>query len=117
MSRRICNICQTKYDYCPHCSSDKNKPTWMFIFHNDNCFQIFDTLQKHSTKEYSDEKAIDLLEKCDLSALTNATETIKKQAKDILDKKEIKSVKVEAKKHYKNETVKKEVKQETKSNL
>lgn len=66
MAKRICKVCQTKYSYCPHCEAYINKPYWMFMFHDENCKKIFDTLQRYSTKEYTAAQALKILNECDL---------------------------------------------------
>lgn len=111
MAKRNCKICQTRYDYCPHCNSDKDKPNWMMLFHDDNCFKIFDTLQKHSTKEYTDKQAIQIFQECDLSALDNATESIQKQVSEIMSKKEKTTVKTTTAKKTVSKTSKEEPKE------
>lgn len=83
---RNCKLCQTVYRYCPHCSDYKHEPKWKIMFHDENCFTIFNILQLHSQKKYSDEEAAEKLNACDLSVLEHATETIRMQVKDILDK-------------------------------
>lgn len=77
-------MCGAKYDYCPNCEKDADKPRWMILFHDENCNEIFDTLQKHSQGIYSDQEAVDVLKKCDLSVVKNATESIRRQIAKIL---------------------------------
>ena len=40
--QRTCYLCGDKYEYCPTCTQDKFKPTWMVEFHSENCKNIFD---------------------------------------------------------------------------
>lgn len=87
---RTCLLCQTKYKYCPYCAEDAHKPKWMFLFHDENCQKIFDALQRHDQKFYTDEEAIKKLKECNLDVLKTATDTVNHQAKMILSKEQIK---------------------------
>lgn len=82
--KRICKMCGTKYDYCPNCEKDADKPRWMILFHDKNCNKIFDTQQRHSQGIFSDQKAVEVLKECDLSVITKATESIRRQIANIL---------------------------------
>lgn len=84
-----CKVCGTSYEYCPSCSRDALKPNWMLMFHNENCKNIFETLQKHFIGEYSDEKANEVLSKLNLSVKDKMDEEMKKQLQYILDRKKI----------------------------
>lgn len=94
---RKCLLCQKEYKYCPYCAEDAYKPKWMFLFHDENCSKIFDTLQRHTQGFYTDEEAIENLKKLDLSVLDNATETVKEQVKRILSKEKVKENQIEEK--------------------
>lgn len=67
MAKRTCFTCMTKYSFCPHCDEGRNKPNWMMLFHCENCRTIYDTLQRYSSKEYTLEEALKIIDKCDLS--------------------------------------------------
>lgn len=86
MAKRTCLLCHTQYSYCPHCSKDADKPRWMMMFHNENCEQIFDILQRHEQNIYSDEEAIKRMKERDLSVLKGATETVRNQVNQLLAK-------------------------------
>lgn len=83
---RKCLLCQKEYKYCPYCAEDAYKPKWMFLFHDENCSEIFDVLQRHDQGFYTDEEAIIRLKSLDLTVLKNATENVKNQVKKILSK-------------------------------
>lgn len=89
-TNRTCYICQERYYYCQGCAeAQSGKPgyeSWRIIAHDENCYKILYILQKHSTGSYSDKEAIKELKTCDLSVLEKATENVKKQVKDIMDK-------------------------------
>lgn len=86
---RECTVCHKKYEYC-YCDQFRDKPRWMIMYCSDNCRKIFDTLQRHFTKEITDEEAIKRLDECDLSVMENATETAKKDLAEILAKRKTK---------------------------
>ena len=68
---RECYLCGKKYEYCPTCSQDKMKPTWMAEFHDENCKNIFDTCSRFNMQLLNKEEAQDALNKCDLSNKEN----------------------------------------------
>lgn len=86
-NNRICFVCQEKYRYCPSCEGDYLKPTWMVMFHDENCKVIFETLQKHFLKELTDEEALSIIEKCDLSHMNEFREDSKIALQRLLAKK------------------------------
>lgn len=81
---KTCKLCGAKYDYCPSCEKDADKPRWMILFHDANCNKIFDTLQRHTQGIYSDTEAVHALRECDLSVIKKATESIRNQIAHIL---------------------------------
>lgn len=62
------------------------------MFCDENCFEVFNLMQKHSIGELSDQEAIEELEKHDLTVVENSTEAIQNQLKRILGKKVIEEV-------------------------
>lgn len=64
---RECYLCSSKYEFCPTCSQDKNKPAWMAEFHSESCKSIFDICTRFNMKLLTKEEAKAALEKCDLS--------------------------------------------------
>lgn len=68
---RECYLCGTKYEYCPTCSQDKAKPTWMTEFHDENCKNIFDIATRFNMQLLSKDEAKAAMEKCDLSNKAN----------------------------------------------
>ena len=83
--KRICKMCGKKYNYCPHCETDKRKPKWLIMFDDENCYTIFTTLQKHYIGEYTTAEAAKILRQCDLSVVENATSMVQMQVSSILD--------------------------------
>lgn len=68
---RKCYLCGEKYKYCPTCSQDRSKPSWMNEFHNENCKNIFDICTRFNMGTMSKKEAQDALKNCDLSGKEN----------------------------------------------
>ena len=85
---RECTLCHKKYQFC-YCD---NEPRWKVMFCGENCFDIFNLLQRHSIGELTDQEAIEELEKRDLTVVERSTEAIRNQLKRILDKKVVEEV-------------------------
>ena len=64
---RECYLCGTRYEYCPTCSQDKMKPTWMAEFHDENCKNIFDICTRFNMQLLNKKEAQSALKECDLS--------------------------------------------------
>ena len=85
MSRRNreCYLCGETYKYCPTCSQDKIKPTWMTEFHDENCKNIFDVCTRFNMNLISKTEAQDALNKCDLSNKENFKSYVQEDLKNI----------------------------------
>jgi hypothetical protein len=81
---RVCSVCTQKYSYCPSCNEDWNKPTWMVLFHDENCKNIYTYANDYAHGDMSKEDAKVLLGKCDLTNLDNFHPVIKKTIMEIL---------------------------------
>lgn len=85
-NNRTCCICRKIYSYCPVCNSeDYNKPTWYFIFHDENCKKIYEVCTDYRDKKISPKEAFDKLSKLDLSDLDNFEKVTKKQIEEIFN--------------------------------
>ena len=97
-NNRKCIVCGQNYTYCNHCDSDKLKPTWFAIFHDQNCHDIYDAVANILPLK-GKEAAKEALDKLDLSNKKNFHPNIIKTINEIYDiKDEIKekSKKVES---------------------
>jgi hypothetical protein len=81
---RECRVCGSRYEYCPTCSQDKFKPTWMVEFHEENCRTIWDTCTRFNMELISKEEAQAIILECDLSKQENFAEFIKDDIAKIL---------------------------------
>ena len=68
---RECYLCGEDYLYCPTCSQDRMKPTWMSEFHSESCKNIFDICTRFNVGMLSKEEAKAKLKNCDLSNRKN----------------------------------------------
>ena len=68
---RECYLCGEKYNYCPTCSQDRMKPTWMAEFHDENCKSIFDICTRYNMQLMTKEEAKKALATCNLTNKEN----------------------------------------------
>lgn len=81
---RECRVCQSKYEYCPTCSQDKYKPTWMVEFHEENCMKIWDICTRFNMELISKEEAKEAILACDLSKKETFVDFVQKDIANIL---------------------------------
>lgn len=74
---RECYLCGEEYKYCPTCSQDKMKPSWMAEFHSEDCKNIFDTCTRFNMGMISKEEAQEAIISCDLSNKANFKSYVK----------------------------------------
>ena len=60
---RTCYICGKKYNYCPSCGIDSNKPNWYFLTCSETCNEINEILSQHTAGRITDEVAKERLTK------------------------------------------------------
>lgn len=96
---RECYLCGEKYNYCPNCSNDRIKPTWMAEFHDENCKNIFDIATRFNMQLLTKEEAKAAMEKCDLSNKENFKDYVKRDLKNIFAEKVSKPAVKSAKAH------------------
>ena len=89
---RKCIICGTHYSYCPHCSEDANKPTWMAIFCGENCKDIYTTLDDFRDGRISREDAQTVLNGLDLSPIEKLPKNFQEIFNEIIVKKDIEAM-------------------------
>ena len=78
-NNRICLVCGKAYEYCGSCNG-KKLPTWMNLFHDENCRQIFHAVSDYSQNVITKDNGRDKLSGCDLSI------EMKDNIKNIVDK-------------------------------
>ena len=92
---RQCLCCNTKYSYCPTCSSDKMKPIWMTEFCSESCKELFETATKYNLKKITKPEAKEIIEKLELKEKSAYVNCVQKDLENILA--EEKAVKEEPK--------------------
>jgi len=80
---RKCYLCGTKYKYCPTCSDDKMKPTWMAEFHSENCKNIFEICTEFNLELKSKTEAQEALLNCDFSNQENFKSYVQRDLENI----------------------------------
>ena len=78
---RECHTCGEKYSYCPNCN--RNEPSWMAEFHDENCKNIFQICTQYNVGLLTKEQAKESLNACDLSNKENFTECIQRDFENI----------------------------------
>ena len=81
---RTCYLCGEKYEYCPTCSQDKLKPTWMAEFHSENCKDVFDICTRFNMQLLNKDEAKEVIEKCDLSNKLNFRPSVQNTLSNLL---------------------------------
>lgn len=80
---RKCIVCGKEYEYCTGCRKP-NQPTWLTIYHDENCRNIW-----HAITTVYDEKgaaaAAKILSDLDLSDMDNFRDDVKDKIEKIFD--------------------------------
>ena len=80
---RNCIVCGTEYEYCNRCSSHASMPTWMALYHDDNCRSIMNIATEYMAGNLTKADAKSLLDKCDLTNKKKFKESIVKAIDEI----------------------------------
>lgn len=81
---RSCYLCGETYQYCPTCSQDRMKPSWMAEFHSENCKNIFDICTRFNMQMFTKDEAKVAIEKCDLSNKLNFRPSVQNTLSNLL---------------------------------
>ena len=91
---RNCIVCGKEYEYCNRCSSHATMPTWMALYHDDNCRSIMNIATEYMAGNLTKVEAKSKLDDCDLTNKKNFSESVLKAINEIYATK--KAAKVEA---------------------
>lgn len=80
---RKCIVCGKEYEYCNRCSSHANMPTWMALYHDDNCRSIMNIATEYMAGNITKADAKSQLDNCDLTNKKNFKESIVKAINEI----------------------------------
>ena len=86
---RSCYLCGEQYQYCPTCSQDRMKPSWMAEFHSENCKNIFDICTRFNMQIFTKDEAKAAIEKCDLSNRLNFRPSVQNTLSNLLKVEEV----------------------------
>ena len=81
---RKCIVCGKEYEYCNRCSSHATMPTWMALYHDDNCRSIMNIATEYMAGNLAKADAKSQLNNCDLSNKENFKESVAKAVDEIL---------------------------------
>lgn len=84
-NNKTCIVCGEKYTYCNSCEAFYNLPTWMAIFHNENCKDLFTITSDYLSNTLDKDEAIERLNKCDLSYKDKLHKEILKAVNELTD--------------------------------
>ena len=87
---RKCIMCGAEYSYCPKCGKDVDKPTWMNLFNDENCNEIYTIVTQFRDGYIDKDVAVERLSKCDIGVVNN--ESFKKLINEINKPNKIKKV-------------------------
>ena len=80
---RKCIVCGKEYEYCNRCSSHASMPTWMALYHDDNCRNIMNIATEYMAGNITKADAKSQLDKCDLTNKKNFKESVAKAVNEI----------------------------------
>ena len=81
---RKCICCQSKYKYCPTCSDDKMKPTWMTEFCGETCKELWTTATKYNMNMLTKPEAKAAIEALELKERSAYVECVQRDLENIL---------------------------------
>ena len=80
---RKCIVCGKEYEYCNRCSSHANMPTWMALYHDENCRSIMNIATEYVAGNITKADAKSQLDDCDLTNKKNFKESVAKAVNEI----------------------------------
>ena len=94
---RKCIVCGEEYEYCNSCKAHAKFPTWMALYHDDNCRSIMKICTEYMAGNLTKGEAKAALDKCNLTNKKRFGESVLMAVEDIYSAK--KSTKTDAVKH------------------
>lgn len=80
---RQCIVCGVEYTYCNSCREHASRPSWMAIYHDDNCRNIMNIATEYMAGNITRADAKSELDKCDLTNKKNFKESVIKAVNEI----------------------------------
>lgn len=81
---RECVICGTHYSYCPNCADYSSEPRWKFLFHDQNCHDIYNVLNNYGAGIITKDEARTKLQGLNLSKKNSFRKDFREQIDDIM---------------------------------
>lgn len=75
---RECVVCGVEYTYCNNCKEYASRPSWMAIYHDENCRSIMNIATEFMADNLTKADAKAELDKCDLTDKKNFKESVLK---------------------------------------
>ena len=89
---RHCVICGNRYSYCDGCSEYDHLPRWMFMFHDENCKDIWLVINDYRNGSKDATQTRNALDKLDLSKKDKFDPVFQMLIKEIYEKADPKPV-------------------------
>lgn len=86
---RKCIVCGKEYEYCNRCSSHANMPTWMALYHDENCRSIMNIATEYMAGNITKSEAKSQIDSCDLTDKKNFKESVVKAIDEICSTKKV----------------------------
>ena len=110
---RSCLCCGTKYQYCPTCSNDRMKPTWMTEFCEESCKELWTVATKFNMQMLTKEEAKEAISALKLKDKSVYVDCVQRDLENIMAEEKIEKPVVEekiedaykSKKKFKHEVV------------
>ena len=84
---RSCIVCGKEYEYCNNCKKHANSPSWMAIYHDENCRNIMNIATDYMAGDLTKAEAKLQLDGCNLSNKKNFKESVVKAIDEIYTEK------------------------------
>ena len=80
---RKCIVCGVEYTYCNNCREHASRPSWMALYHDENCRSIMNIATEYMAGNLTKAEAKSELDGCDLTNKKNFKESVIKAVNEI----------------------------------
>ena len=81
---RSCICCGTRYQYCPTCSNDRMKPTWMTEFCGEDCKELWTVATKFNMQMLTKEEVKEAISALKLKDKSVYVDCVQRDLENIL---------------------------------
>lgn len=82
---RKCICCESKYKYCPTCSQDKSKPSYLATFCGEECMTLWTTATKYNMEMLTKPEAKEIIESLELKEKSAYVACVQRDLEVILE--------------------------------